>query len=156
MFQQNSFNRINAAGMEKTLVLQGLSPSQLIYSCHSDRCAQSNAPDRPKSLAPFRTTKKMWFHGFLVVVMLLAPVACCRKSVLEKDYGHSWAYNEAVQIANPGASLDQTPATGLSPGASVNVMGAYNASFSGAKSGGGASTTINLGGLTTAGGSGGK
>ena len=92
MFQQNSFNRINAAGMEKTLVLQGLSPSQLIYSCHSDRCAQSNAPDRPKSLAPFRTTKKMWFHGFLVVVMLLAPVACCRKSVLEKDYGHSWAY----------------------------------------------------------------
>ena len=91
----------------------------------------------------------------LLMVILLATVAGCRKSALEKDYGNAWAYNEAVQIVNQGVPVDQTPAVGLSPRASVNVSGAYNDSFSGKKSSGGASTTINLGGLTTAGSGGG-
>ena len=39
----------------------------------------------------------------LLMVILLATVAGCRKSALEKDYGNAWAYNEAVQIVNPGS-----------------------------------------------------
>lgn len=92
---------------------------------------------------------------FLCVV-LLGTAGCCGESALERDYGNSWAYNEAVQIADPQAALVETPATGLSPKASTNVMDAYNKSFAGQKSGGGGSTTINLGGLTTAGGGGGS
>jgi hypothetical protein len=92
----------------------------------------------------------------LLFLLLLGTLGCCRVTALERDYGNSWAYNEAVQIADPNASLDQTPATGLNPQASTNVIGAYNKSFSGSKSGGGTSTTINLGGLTTAGGGGGN
>jgi len=88
-------------------------------------------------------------------IFLLTTSGCCRQTALESDYGNSWAYNEAVQIADPQAALEQTPPTGLSPQASTNVMGAYNKSFSGSKSGGGTSTTINLGGLTTAPGGGG-
>ena len=87
-----------------------------------------------------------------LAILLLGIAGCC--SALERDYGNAWAYNQAVQIADPKAALVQTPATGLGPQASVNVMGAYNKSFSGSQSGGGTSTTINLGGLTTAGGGG--
>jgi hypothetical protein len=92
------------------------------------------------------------------LVMFLLGTAGCRRpapTTLEKDYGNAWAYNQAVQIADPKASLDQSPAVGLSPQASTNVMGAYNKSFSGQKSGAGTSTNINLGGLTTAGSGGG-
>jgi hypothetical protein len=89
------------------------------------------------------------------LVLLLGVTGCRRTTPLEQDYGNSWAYNEAVQIANHQAALDQTPATGLSPQASTNLMGAYNKTFSGSKAGGGKSTTINLGGLTTAGSGGG-
>ena len=90
-------------------------------------------------------------------ILLLEIAGCCpTQTALERDYGNAWAYNEAVQIADPKAALVETPATGLNPQASVNVIGAYNKSFSGSQSGGGSSTTINLGGLTTAGGGGGK
>jgi hypothetical protein len=89
-------------------------------------------------------------------LVLLGTAGCCGPTTLESDYGKSWAYNEAVQIANPDAALVQTPATGMSPNASTTVMNAYNKSFAGSKSGGGSSTTINLGGLTTAGGGGGS
>ncbi len=51
---------------------------------------------------------------FLCLV-LLGTAGCCGESALERDYGKSWAYNEAVQIADPQAALVQTPATGLSP-----------------------------------------
>jgi hypothetical protein len=85
-----------------------------------------------------------------LAILLLGIAGCC--SALERDYGNAWAYNQAVQIADPKAALVQTPAVGLNPQAAVNVMGAYNKSFSGSQSGGGSSTTINLGGLTTSGG----
>jgi hypothetical protein len=88
-------------------------------------------------------------------LILLGTAGCCGETALERDYGQSWAYNEAVQIADPQAPLVETPATGLNPSASANAMNAYNKSFTGKKSGGGSSTTINLGGLTTAGGGGG-
>lgn len=95
-------------------------------------------------------------HCLIFFLVLLLGVAGCRRTTaLEQDYGNSWAYNEAVQVANPRAALDQTPATGISPQASANVIGAYNKTFSGEKGGGGKSTTINLGGLTTAGSGGG-
>ena len=95
-------------------------------------------------------------------IFLLATVGCGRErflqreSVLERDYGNSWAYNQAVEIANPQAGLVETPAVGLNSKASTNVLDTYNKSFTGQKSGGGAQTTINLGGLTTAGGGGGN
>ena len=92
---------------------------------------------------------------FLCLV-LLGTTGCCGESALERDYGNSWAYNQEVQLANPDAALVQTPATGLSPNASTNVMDSYNKSFAGQKSSAGTSTTINLGGLTTAGSGGGS
>jgi hypothetical protein len=94
----------------------------------------------------------------LLILGFLLPVTagCRRQSALQQDYGRSWAYNEAVQIANPQAALVETPATGLAPNASRNAMEAYNKGFSGQKAGGGISTTVNLGGLTTAGGGGGN
>jgi hypothetical protein len=85
-----------------------------------------------------------------LAITLLGAIGCCGPSALERDYGNSWAYNAAVQIADPQAYLVQTPATGLNPVASQNVLGAYNKSFSGSKAGGGSQTNINLGGLTTA------
>ena len=93
----------------------------------------------------------MRIFTFLCLI-LMGTAGCCGESALERDYGKSWAYNEEVQIADPQAALVQTPATGLNPNASTNAMNAYNKSFAGKKSDGGASTTINLGGLTTAGG----
>jgi hypothetical protein len=92
-----------------------------------------------------------------ILILGIAGCCCCRpQSVLESDYGNAWVYNQDVQIADPRAALDPTPAVGLSPVASTTLMGAYNKSFSGSKSGGGQSTTINLGGLTTAGSGGGN
>ncbi len=87
-----------------------------------------------------------------LVILLLSTTGCRRQTVLEQDYGNAWAYNEAVQIANPQAALAETPAVGLGPQAASNVLEAYNKTFTGAKSGGATQTTINLGGLTTAGG----
>lgn len=92
--------------------------------------------------------------GAVLVLALAGITGCCGPSALERDYGNAWVYNQNVQIANPEAVLDQTPATGLGPQAATTVMGAYNKSFSGKKDGG-TSTTLNLGNLTT-GGSGGS
>lgn len=86
---------------------------------------------------------------------LLGITGCCGPTALDRDYGNAWVYNQTVQIANPDAALEKTPATGLGPSAATGLMGAYNKGFSGKKDGGG-STTINLGNLTTAGGGGGK
>ncbi len=110
-----------------------------------------NSPIKNKIVVGLKITPCICFG-----ILLLGLAGCCPpRTALERDYGNAWAYNEAVQIADPKAALVQTPATGLGPQASTNVMGAYNKSFSGSKSGGGTSTTINLGGLTTAGGGGG-
>jgi hypothetical protein len=84
-------------------------------------------------------------------IFLLGTAGCCGESALERDYGNAWAYNQAAEIANPQAGLVETPAVGLSPKVSTNVIDAYNKSFTGPKSGGGSQTTINLGGLTTSG-----
>jgi hypothetical protein len=88
--------------------------------------------------------------AIFLAIALLGSIGCCRETALERDFGNAWAYNAAAQIADPQAALVQTPATGLNPAASRNVLDAYNKSFSGSKAGGGSQTTINLGGLTTA------
>jgi hypothetical protein len=103
-----------------------------------------------KSKKPVTGMKK-WLGPCLGMV-LLTIAGCAGESALERDYGNAWVFNQAVQLANPQAGLVATPAVGLSPKASSNVMDAYNKSFTGSKSGGGSQTTINLGGLTTAGG----
>jgi hypothetical protein len=105
-----------------------------------------NSSRRKKMVAG---TKKWTCLGLGIV--LLGTAGCCGESALERDYGNSWAYNQAEQLVNPQAGLGETPAVGLSPKTAVNVMEAYNKSFTGQKSGGGSQTTINLGGLTTAG-----
>lgn len=105
------------------------------------------------------TPKKISWVGPVKVLVLGLALAggsgCCGPTALERDYGNAWAYNQTVQIANPEAALEQTPATGLGPNAATTLIGAYNKSFSGKKDGG-SSTTINLGTLTTGGGSGGN
>jgi len=97
--------------------------------------------------------KKPW-TCMCFCLFLLGIAGCTRETVLERDYGNAWAYNQAVEIANPQAGLNETPAVGLSPKASYNAMDAYNKSFSGQKSGATSQTTINLGGMTTSGGGG--
>jgi hypothetical protein len=99
-------------------------------------------------------TKKWTCLGLGIVLSGIA--GCCGESALERDYGNSWAYNQAVQLVNPQAGFGETPAVGLSPRASTNVMDAYNKSFTGKKSDSGSSTMINLGGITTGSGGGGS
>ncbi len=85
--------------------------------------------------------------GFVV----LALSSCAGPSVLERDFGNSWAYNQEVQIANPQAEPAATPAVGLSPPVGVNVKETYNKTFT-PSSGGASYTTINLSPMTTGGG----
>jgi hypothetical protein len=98
--------------------------------------------------------KKQWTWMFLSI-FLLGVTGCCGETVLEREYGNAWAYNQAVQFANPQAELTETPAVGLTPKSSANVMDAYNKTFTG-KSGSTNQTTINLSGPSTGGSSGGS
>ncbi len=82
----------------------------------------------------------------LLIVILLGTAGCASESALERDYGKSWAYNQAVQIANPQAALVQTPAVGMSPKAATTNMEGYNKSFERKKTDKPADTFINLGG----------
>jgi hypothetical protein len=52
-------------------------------------------------------------------------------SAIEQDYGNSVRSNLAQSILNPRAGLNDIPAAGLSPTASVNVMEHYDKSFKG-------------------------
>ncbi len=52
-------------------------------------------------------------------------------NALEQDYGNSVRNNVAQSILNPRAGLNDTPAVGLSPTASVNQMEHYDKSFKG-------------------------
>lgn len=109
----------------------------------------------PSAPASAQAGRLQWWPMLLLGLFLLGLAGCYGPSALERDYGNAWAYNQAVAIVNPQAGLVETPAVGLSPTASKNVMESYNKTFSGQKSGGVSQTTINLGGLTTAGGGGG-
>lgn len=91
--------------------------------------------------------------GLCFGLITLTLHGCCGPTALERDYGKSWAYNQAVQIADPKAGLDPTPAVGLPPQAAANNMTKYEKGFSG-QAEKGQSTTINLSPMTT--GSGGK
>ena len=79
-------------------------------------------------------------------LILLGAAGCCGPTALERDYGKSWAYNEAVQIANPHAALVQTPATGMNPTSAKTVMEGYTKSFERKKTEGSGTTIINVGG----------
>ena len=83
--------------------------------------------------------------------LCLSMIACAGPSALERDFGQSWAHNQAVQIVNPTAGFTSPPATGLPPQAGAKVMEAYDKSFEKKEAGGG-STTINLTPMTTGGG----
>ncbi|MGQ9920354.1 MAG: hypothetical protein ACUVRZ_03385 [Desulfobacca sp.] len=106
----------------------------------------------PKSPSLFRRL----LFGLCGGCLLLALSGCYGPSALERDYGKSWAYNQAVQVANPDAALAATPATGLSPQAASHVMSKYDKSFSGKAGGGGGGTTTNLSPVAPGGGDGGK
>jgi hypothetical protein len=79
-------------------------------------------------------------------LILLGAAGCSGPTVLERDYGNSWAYNEAVQIVNPQAALVQTPATGMDPTSAKTVMEGYAKSFERKKNEDKSSTFINVGG----------
>lgn len=63
------------------------------------------------------------------VCIILIFLVGCYPSALQQDYGQSWSYNLTVQVLNPTAGQDDTPATGLSPQAGQNVMESYNKTF---------------------------
>ena len=52
-------------------------------------------------------------------------------NALEQDYGNSVRSNLAQSILNPRAGLNDTPAVGLGPNASLNEMERYDKSFKG-------------------------
>ena len=79
-------------------------------------------------------------------LILLGTAGCSGPTALERDYGKSWAYNEAVQIVNPQAALVQTPATGMDPTSAKTVMEGYAKSFERKKNEDKSGTFINLGG----------
>jgi hypothetical protein len=83
---------------------------------------------------------------YILFLFMLVTVGCCSESVLERDYGRTWAYNQAVQIANPDAVLVPTPATGLSPTAATTTMDGYNKSFERKKEEKQQGSFINIGG----------
>jgi hypothetical protein len=66
---------------------------------------------------------------YILFFLILVTAGCCSETVLERDYGRTWAYNKEVQIANPDAVLVPTPATGMSPTAATTTMDGYNKSF---------------------------
>ena len=82
----------------------------------------------------------------VLCLILLGTAGCCGPTVLEQDYGKSWAYNEAVQIVNPQAALVQTPATGMDPTSAKTVMEGYAKSFERKKKEDKPATFINVGG----------
>lgn len=108
---------------------------------HNTRRTLPSAPSHPIRL----------LIGICFVCILLSLSGCCGPTALERDYGKSWAYNQAVQLANPEAGKESTPATGLTPKAGENIMKTYDKSFSG-KAAGGGTTSINLGPMMTGGG----
>jgi len=112
-------------------------------------------PDRKRRYMPSRSCLLRLLSALGGGCLLVALSGCCGPSALERDYGKSWAYNQAVQVANPDAGLAAAPATGLPPKAANNVMSAYEKSFARKASGGGGGTTINLSPMTTGGGDGG-
>lgn len=109
-------------------------------------------PDKKRRYAKSPSRFLRFLFGICGGCLLLALSGCCGPSALERDYGNSWAYNQAVQVANPEAGLVATPATGLPPKAAENIMKAYEKSFSGKPGGGGGGMSINLGPMMTGGG----
>lgn len=81
-----------------------------------------------------------------LVLILLSVAGCSSDSALERDYGQSWAYNQAVGIANPDAALVLTPATGMDPSSAKTVMEGYSKSFERKKTEDKPSTFIKVGG----------
>ena len=93
----------------------------------------------------YREVTVMRLLTFLCLI-LLGAAGCSGPTALERDYGNSWAYNEAVQIANPDAALVQTPATGMDPTSAKTVMEGYAKSFERKKNEEKPATFINVGG----------
>ena len=65
--------------------------------------------------------------------------------ILDADYGHSVANNQAQMVLNPQAGQNLTPAVGLDPKAGENTQDRYDKSFKGEEK---AAATLTL---TTAG-----
>ncbi len=67
----------------------------------------------------------------LCLTGVLWVAGCFGPSAVDLDYGNSVRNNLAQTILNPRAGLNDTPAVGLSPTASVNQMEHYDKSFKG-------------------------
>jgi hypothetical protein len=93
--------------------------------------------------------RQLWL-GITLSSLILGFTGCAGPTVLERDFGQAWVYNQAVQIANPEAGLNPAPATGLAPKAAANTLEAYEKGFAKKEAGGGG-TTINLSPMTTGG-----
>lgn len=59
----------------------------------------------------------------------LLLVSCSQSTVLERDFGQAWRYNQEIQIVNPQAGWTARPTTGLSPEAGRKIMESYNKGF---------------------------
>ena len=78
------------------------------------------------SLISFIKLAKPRYWWLWITLIFLAG---CYPSALQQDYGQAWSYNLTVQILNPTAGQNDTPATGLSPQAGTKVMESYNKAF---------------------------
>jgi hypothetical protein len=87
-----------------------------------------------------KKTKKQWMKisklllclaGVLWLVVCNTWSSRHRPDALERDYGNSVRSNLAQSILNPRAGLNDTPAVGLGPNASLNAMERYDKSFKG-------------------------
>jgi hypothetical protein len=67
----------------------------------------------------------------LCLTGVLWVAGCYGPNALDLDYGNSVRNNMAQTILNPQAGLTNTPATGLTPAASVFEKGMYDKGFSG-------------------------
>ena|SRR5208337_491875 len=85
-----------------------------------------------------KNERRRWKAGASLIGLAVALgwlTGCTSPDTLEKDYGSSLQNNIAQSVLNPQAGLLDTPTTGLYPQAGVNVLDAYNKSFTGEQKG---------------------
>ncbi|MEJ5329196.1 MAG: hypothetical protein WHT07_03495 [Desulfobaccales bacterium] len=76
------------------------------------------------------TLRRLTLAGLVALVALGLLSACSvNTEYLEQDYGRAVTNNMVGQFVNPRAGQVNTPAAGLDPASSANLLGKYEKSF---------------------------